>query len=287
MNNELVIHPATSSKLNAFYEQPTHALLLLGPSGSGKGLLAKTIAAQILSLQQDKLNSHPYVQLIAPNGGKAIGIEEIRTLDQFLSLKVPGDTPINRVIIIEDSHLLTLEAQNALLKTLEEPPQGTVLILTANNSQTLLPTITSRTQGITIQLPSSNQLKAYFQSKYPDAKDIDRLYAMSGGLPGLLDALLSSDGSHPLFASAELARTFMQGTVFDRLKLTDSLAKQRQTTDTMLYVLQQMAHLSLRTAEGQAARRWQSVLEHSYAAYMELQENAQPKLVLTRLALHI
>jgi replication-associated recombination protein RarA len=286
MSNDLAIHPATSAKLNAFFEQPTHALLLLGPTGSGKGVLAIHIAAQVLGIQYDKITTHPYVKVIASPDGKAIGIEAIRSLDHFLSLKVPSQSAINRVVIIENSHLLTLEAQNALLKTLEEPPQGTVLILTANNSHTLLPTITSRTQAIAIQPPGSNQLKAYFQNKYPDAKDIDRLYAMSGGLPGLLDALLS-DGSHPLLTSAEMARTFMQGSVFDRLRLTDSLAKQRQATDTMLYVMQQMAHLSLRTAEGQAARRWQSVLEHSYEAYMELQENAQPKLVLTRLALHI
>lgn len=76
----------------------------------------------------------------------SIGIDEIRRIKHILSLKPYGGT--NRLIIIYEIDKATLEAQNALLKILEEPPFTTFLILTTINHHLLLPTITSRCQVI-------------------------------------------------------------------------------------------------------------------------------------------
>ncbi|MEI9914152.1 MAG: hypothetical protein WDN66_04200 [Candidatus Saccharibacteria bacterium] len=61
------------------------------------------------------------------NDLKSISIDEVRAINDFLMLKVPVKRTINRIVIIEKAERLTLEAQNALLKNLEEPPLGTVL----------------------------------------------------------------------------------------------------------------------------------------------------------------
>jgi hypothetical protein len=282
---KLVIHPTTKGHLDSFTESPPHAILLVGPTGIGKSSVAQELTANILGLDK-AIETNPYVKTIKPVDNRAIGIDAVREIDDFLKLKVPSEKAINRVVIIEDSHQLTLEAQNALLKTLEEPPTGTVLILTAHNAKALLPTIVSRLQIATILPPASTAIKTYFGEKYPESTDIDRAYAMSGGLPGLFDALLSQD-DHPLLESASIARVFIQGTSFDRIRQVDGLAKQKQLAENVLFILQQMAHVSLQTAQGTAAKRWERILAEAYNAYEELQKNGQPKLVLTRLALHI
>jgi hypothetical protein len=85
------------------------------------------------------LNS-PDILIITPDG--SIGIEEVRQIQSFLTRK-PIQSNQNQVFIL-DAHLLTLPAQNALLKTLEEPPGSSEIYLVTNQSDLLLPTVLSR-----------------------------------------------------------------------------------------------------------------------------------------------
>lgn len=79
----------------------------------------------------------------------SIGIEDVRKLQQKLFLKPYKST--DKASIIHDAHMLTIEAQNALLKILEEPPDHTYIILSAENQDRLLPTIISRCQLIALE----------------------------------------------------------------------------------------------------------------------------------------
>jgi DNA polymerase III delta prime subunit len=83
--------------------------------------------------------------------GLSIGIDQIKQLQKTLYLKPMNGT--KKAIIISDAHLLTTEAQNALLKVLEEPPEHTLFLLLAENKETLLPTILSRCLIIEINVP--------------------------------------------------------------------------------------------------------------------------------------
>ncbi len=78
-----------------------------------------------------------------------IGIEEIKNMQKKLFLK-PIKSP-TKAVIIEDAQLLTTQAQNALLKVLEEPPDHTIIVLSSNSKETLLPTIISRCQIIELE----------------------------------------------------------------------------------------------------------------------------------------
>lgn len=71
------------------------------------------------------------------------GIESIREIIHFLTIQTTKKGEL-RAVVVEDAHLMTPEAQNAFLKTLEEPPRDTIIILTAPRDDLLLPTITSR-----------------------------------------------------------------------------------------------------------------------------------------------
>lgn len=283
---QLVLHPQTSKQLQVYASSPSHALLIVGPSGSGKLSIAIDLAEKALELETGQFESYPYKSHIQPEEGKtSISIEAVRQLEQFLALKVPTQKATNRVVIIEDAHWLTTEAQNAILKTLEEPPAGVLLLLTTASEQALLPTIRSRAQSLHVAKPTSEGLKAHFGSKYSD-DEIKQAYAVSGGLPGLMQALLS-DEEHPLTAATAMARRLLSATTYERLLIVDELAKQKQLAQDTAFILQQMARLSLQTVTGQGAAKWQRILKASYEAAEQLKQSAQPKLCLTNLMLNM
>ncbi len=274
--SSLVVHPVTRQALEGYAKAPSQSLLLVGRAGAGKLSMAQRLAETTLGLEESKYAHYAYSLHVSPEEGKSIGIEAVRQLEQFLSLKVPSSGVYNRAIIIEDADKLTTEAQNALLKTLEEPPQGTIIILTASHEQSLLPTINSRVQSITVQRPDKQQLVQHFQQDFEDT-DINKAYAISGGLPGLMQSLLGEE-DHPLMRATETARTLLRQTTYERLLQVDQLAKDKQLTTDIAYIMQQMAHVSLQTANGQSAKKWQSILKASHAASEALRASAQPKL---------
>lgn len=279
---DLVIHPMTQEQISAFIGGNNHAAILLGPTGSGKLSLAHSLGAELLSKATEE---HPYVRLITSPDGKAIGIESVREIEQFMRLKVPGKVTRNRLVIIENGHLLTPEAQNALLKTLEEPPVGSTIILTANSEQALLPTVVSRAQIISVKRPAQADLEKYFHAQGHQPEKIAQISRMSNGLPGLMQALLDNE-DHPMQPAIALARQVLQETPFERLAHVDSLSKDKALSTNMLMVLQQMAHISLQQASDKTAKRWQQILKASYAASEALANSGQPKLVLTNFMLH-
>jgi DNA polymerase III gamma/tau subunit len=171
--SNIVLHPQTSKQLQAFTDKPSHALLLIGPMGSGKLSVAKIIAETTLDIPT--VTDHPYSLHIVPDG-TSIGIEAIRRIEQFLSLKVPGKRLYRRAIIIEQAQRLSTEAQNALLKNLEEPPADTIIILTATHASGLLPTIRSRAQTIIVNQPDREALSKQFPATDPPA--YNRAYAL-------------------------------------------------------------------------------------------------------------
>jgi DNA polymerase-3 subunit delta' len=142
-----------------------HALLFAGADGIGKRSVALAFAAWVhcaevdgttassdacgacASCRQIAAGSHPDVQLVSvASGKKEIGVDRIRELKRFMQLRpMLGMT---KVAIIDEAPLLTVAAQNALLKTLEEPPDHSLLILVASNPDALLPTVRSRCQRL-------------------------------------------------------------------------------------------------------------------------------------------
>lgn len=280
----LVLHPATQRQLEQFIKSPGQVVLVSGPAGSGKLTLAKNLAAAILELPDDSFDTYAQSLVISPEDGKAIGIESARQLERFMRLKVPGDKSYDRAAIIEDSHLMTTEAQNALLKTLEEPPAGTLIIMTVSYEPALLPTVRSRAQTLAVQRPEQEQIKEFFSARGFDNETLDKVYALSGGSAGLMNALLEDD-EHPLRLATEQARQLLSQPLYERLITADALSKDKALAADTMAILQRMARISLQNASGQAAKRWQAILAASYQATEALAANAQPKLALTNLAL--
>jgi len=106
-----------------------------------------------------KINQDPDTLII--NRQKTIGIEAIRKIKKWLSQKAYQEK--KRLIVIYQAQQLTIEAQNAFLKTLEEPPKNTLILLAVDNSHRLLPTIISRCQ--IVRLKANNSLQKPIDQK--------------------------------------------------------------------------------------------------------------------------
>lgn len=156
-----------------------HGYLWVGKDGIGKSLFAIEFAKMLLcesngekpcgeckSCIEFDANSHPDFLKISPEDGKTIKIEQIRYLQEKIAEKPV--TSSKKVYIIENSELMTREASNSLLKTLEEPPSYAVIILLTSNESKLLSTIKSRLMKIYFLSIEQDKILAYLKENNLD-----------------------------------------------------------------------------------------------------------------------
>ena len=135
-----------------------HALIFEGPEGSGKTTAAFALAAELNPDYSDKILRHLSADvrvLQTENDKKSIGVSAVREIKRNAFIK-PQELQ-NRIFILKTAHLLTAEAQNALLKILEEPPSGVYFFLLTENSSLLLPTVVSRAPLVKMSLFSDEE----------------------------------------------------------------------------------------------------------------------------------
>ena len=153
----------------------SHSYLFVGQAGIGKKMIATEFAKAILCLGDDKYcnncksclefdgNNNPDFILIEPEGNN-IKIDQIRNMQRKVQEK-----PIisnKKVYIINSADLMTKEAQNALLKTLEEPPEFVTIILVGENENEFLATIKSRCMILHFNPISNSDMKKYLEENY-------------------------------------------------------------------------------------------------------------------------
>jgi DNA polymerase-3 subunit delta' len=172
-----------------------HAYLFTGPDGVGKRLVALALAKALnceeggedcceecLACKKVADFNHPDVSLIGPDG-QFIKIEQIRQLQRSLSFR-PFEGR-KRVCIIDKSDRMTPESANALLKTLEEPPTDTLLILLATEKDLLLPTIVSRCQQVAFgSLTTEQMVEELIQRSSLERQEARTIAALSQGSLG-------------------------------------------------------------------------------------------------------
>lgn len=143
----LIIHPDISVQKNTAYEMVHNYFSRTVPQEDN--LAIPPIPIKDITLEIPKLLMHPDLHLIDGTIASSVGIDEVRTLIKKLQFH-PYEAPVQIGMIIM-ANMLTEEAQNSLLKTLEEPTEETRFILTTPHEKFLLPTIRSRAQRMFIK----------------------------------------------------------------------------------------------------------------------------------------
>ena len=281
----MLLHPHTATALDRFAEHPGHAVLITGPEGSGKGTVANWLATKLLGIAEDSLANHPYTLWLTE---QPITIENVRAAQKLMQLKVPGTATVRRIVIAEQAQTMSIEAQNAFLKLLEEPPKDTVIILTASDVQRLLPTIRSRVQQVNVLPPSSVAVIQNFAGEH-SKEAVEKAYYLSEGHMGLLTAILRDDSSHPLVEQITQAKTALGGSTYERLCLVETIVKNKQVP-VFLKALERICHAALVQSSLKNTPQtpaWKSRLSAVVHAEELQQRNASVKLILTDLFLSL
>lgn len=140
-----------------------------------------------------KANTNPDIKHITkPQNKTRLDVETIRSLCEDVIIR--PFTSKKKIYIIDDGDLMTPEAQNAFLKTFEEPPEYAVFIIVCENTDNLLQTIISRASVVSFPAVEKEKVRAYVREKYPDHIDKESfLVNYSEGIPGKIDEVLADE----------------------------------------------------------------------------------------------
>lgn len=216
-------------------EEISHAHLIVGEDGIGKSSLAKILASNILEVDVEKES----VDIINYKLKKAsFGVDEVRAIIAEVNKKpYEGD---KKVIIIHKGDKLTVQAQNALLKTIEEPPKGVFIILLCESLELILDTIKSR-----CEIHKLSPLKSYdislYGSKFLDTyskEEIDTAVAYSQGIPGKLEEFLKDENLKTLRNTLiELLNVISKGDIYEVLQFENKILSYKDKKDELFNIL--------------------------------------------------
>lgn len=216
-----------------------HAYLFVGEEGLGKHEAAQLFANALVCTAshavpctlcpaciQAKAKTNPDIIYINKKDKKSIGVETIREINENAYVKPFGTR--NKVYIIEDGEIMTTEAQNAFLKTLEEPPEYAVFIILSKTDE-LLPTILSRCTIVKFPRVSKSVLYTYIDKKYPEeAERRDFLVSFAEGNPGKIDRYITdSDYRHIREESVKKIRELLSTNISNIYTIVDFLEENK------------------------------------------------------------
>ncbi|MBI2592491.1 AAA family ATPase [Candidatus Saccharibacteria bacterium] len=292
--DELLLNNRTKKQLLSIINRPSHGLVIIGPSGSGKLTIAQAIAIELLGLDSiKKLITYAYfIHIKLAEGQQDIPIDSIRQITRLLKLKVPDAKDTSRIVLIEDAQNLSEPAQNAMLKMLEEPPLGTFFILSVESEGDLLPTITSRMQSLVVYSVNLQQSLLFFEQKYKK-EQIASAWRLSQGSVGLMAAILAQDNNHPLKLAIDQAKAFLRNDTYGKLLLADVLSRDKVQLSIFLEALARlMAALhrnSLSQKHSNTAQQNKLLISRKlvYDLQKALKANVSPKLITLELSLNL
>ena len=220
----------------------SHSYLFIGTQGIGKKKIAKEFSKAILCLNKNECNScksciefdsenNPDFQIIEPQG-TSIKIEQIRELQKKVAEKpIISD---KKIYIIDECDKMTKEAQNCLLKTLEEPPQYVIIILIGANESAILSTVKSRCSVIHFQNISDEEISTYLKQNLNVEIKNDLLLKACGGSIG--KAIQLKDNQDTYLELQKILSNLGKADIIDIFKHTQILYNKENIQKMLEYI---------------------------------------------------
>ncbi|MBU1179809.1 AAA family ATPase, partial [Patescibacteria group bacterium] len=200
-----------------------HGYIFYGPKNIGKKTAAYLLASKLLNCEPEKLKLQPDF-LEAKIGENNIEKEEVDSLISRLQLS--SFSGGYKVLIINHAHLMNRSSANAFLKTLEEPPKKTLILLLTSELGRILPTIISRSSVLQFKLAPKNEIRKFLKERH-GVEDTQSYANISFGRPGRAVKLLNTnwqDGHKQ--AIQEFYKLFF-GEYKERFKIVSDLLKEK------------------------------------------------------------
>lgn len=189
----------------------THAHIFVGEKGIGKSILAAEVSARLLKLNYPR-DHVDIIHCTLDKGKSSIGVNTIRTIIEECNKKpFEGD---RKVIIIDSGDKITFQAQNAFLKTIEEPPANVFIIILCEELDGILDTIKSRCCIHKLRPLTDKEMNDFIVNKFPylSAEELRLAKAFGKGIPGQAEKLIENKDFESI-----------RNTIFELIKITKEI----------------------------------------------------------------
>ena len=233
LGNEKIRHHLRESIIK---QSISHAYILAGDKGIGKSKIAREFAMELIcekhtgcgecpACRQFLADAYPDFFYMDAEGKESIGIDKIREniVNDFLIRPYHGKV---KIYIIDEADKMTVGAQNALLKTIEEPPEYVVILLLVRNMSLLLETIRSRCIKLLLSVVSNDRIKSWLVEKGTSEDLATVVASYSNGAPGIAKAMAESEDFAGMYnQNVEFLKKISEASINDILLFIEKLKK--------------------------------------------------------------
>lgn len=269
----LHVHPDTQKILDVFMKDAPHAIILTGKKGVGLATITNDFAKK----------SKKIVLTVLPEKDEKVDIEKgtitVQSIRRLYDITKTIE-PNGRIIVIDYAERMGVPAQNAFLKLLEEPVEGTQFILLTHQPEVLLPTIRSRSQLAMVKpVDSSVSQQIFNELKVTDSTKQAQLLFIAGGLPAELYRLANDDAYFQSRAQiVKDAREFVTGSPYGRLLLAH---KYKNDRNGALVLVEDASRMVQKNLASGGSENLVKTLQRLEKLHLRLSEQGNVKLQLS------